>query len=64
MRRDSLTALLLVLALIAISSGLLFQTIRDWEYARWIAWGFSMTLFFLVWFPFFLVPYLKKRQAR
>lgn len=64
MMNETLKVVIVIPLVFAVAGGLLYQLVRDSEHARWIAWGFEMILAFTVWFPFFLVPYLKKRWGQ
>jgi hypothetical protein len=64
MARDSLTALLVVAAVIGILNGLLYRALQDCDNPRWVVWVLSESHWILLWVPFFLFPYLKKRRAR
>jgi hypothetical protein len=56
--------MLFVAALLGIVTGVLRLTMRDVDHSGWIIWGVTTPLWLLVWFPYFLVSYLKKRRAQ
>jgi len=61
--RDFLKVVLLIPALFATLSALTFLLLRDWQYANWFAWSLHFALSVFVWFPFVLVPYLKRGRV-
>jgi hypothetical protein len=45
----------------AAFAGIIERMLRGCEHANLLSWGMFLVLMFGVWFPFLLVPYVKKR---
>ena len=48
--------------IIALWLGAIGRAVREWEYGELFSWSLFMVVMFGIWFPFVLLPYLKRAR--
>jgi hypothetical protein len=62
--KEFVKVVLLSPVVIAAIVAVFHRLVREWELAGQFASIFSLALTFGIWFPFFLMPYLKRKSSK